>query len=192
MNAIGNKLNTLRDSMSSLASCMNENMRKISSSLRAKSVTPLGLWHAKTMAIQSTNNCYSIMACGPLANDLHFTLHSIRVIHDYERVDELLHALATRDLAGLPSEITTSLADCLDLIIVAHSDFMNKRLKRGEVESPINHDLAVKMASKNTKVLVAKFLEGSHKSEDAVEVVLACRHLDRIYGLIKEMDQEIA
>lgn len=132
------------------------------------------------------------MACGPLANDLHFTLHSIRVIHDYERVDELLHALATRDLSSLPCEITTSLADCLDLVISAHADFMNQRLKRGEVNAQIDYDLAVKMASKNTKVLVAKFLEGSHKSEDAVEVVLACRHLDRIYGLIKEMDQEIA
>lgn len=192
MNAISNKINVLRESMASLASCMDENMKRISSRLRSKSITPLGLWHAKTMAIQSTNNCYSIMACGPLANDLHFTLHSIRVIHDYERVDELLHAMATRDLADLPAEITTSLADCLDLIIAAHTDFMNKRLRRGDVNTQIDHDLAVKMASKNSKILVSKFLEGSHKSEDAVEVVLACRHLDRIYGLIKEMDQEIA
>lgn len=187
-----NKLNILRESMSTLASYMDDNMRKISSRLRTKSVAPLGLWHAKTMATQATNNCYSTMSCGPLANDLHFTLHSIRVIHDYERVDELLHALATRELGSVPDEITASMADCLDLIIAAHTEFMNRRIRRSDEVTVIDHDLNVKLASKHTKALVAKFLEAGHKSEDAVEVVLACRHLDRIYGLIKEMDQEIA
>lgn len=140
---------------------------------------------------RAMDDCVILMTLErPFARDLKTAIAFIKVIHDYERAIEIGSSLLERisDLRG--QSIPESFRDVIDYLVLYHEAVRysqsNYGASRTEAVSKIesmHEDLKKQVVSIMETTTVAPRV--------SVDLVLACRHIRRLYELVTEIDWEM-
>ena len=137
----------------------------------------------------------------PLAHDLKFAMAALRVGHDYERMQELCGTLNRRveflrntQFRELCRDMTGVVADLLNLNKLVQGTWKRDNrdaLPALRVEvSALSANIHSVITKLQTRILESMAL-ASGNAEAYVELVLACRHLKRIAGLMASVPDEM-
>jgi phosphate transport system protein len=199
------RMDSLRESLDALAAVVDENLRTVLLRLTCDEAvaTEEPLIDIAALARTTRERCLLLVAREhPMAHDLKYAMAVLRVGHDYERVDDLAHALNTRveRLRGTPSQdviqdMTGVMADILKMHEVVRKTWQRDRndLSLPNVKPEVDQLAAVVL--RGVSDIQVKTLEavarGDSSPEVLVELVLACRHLKRIANLLQTVPDEL-
>ncbi len=199
------RLESLRESLDELAAVVDHNLRTVLQGLTCDNLTfgNMQLRSTDELARTTRERCLLLVAREhPLAHDLKYAMAALRVGHDYERIQELAIALNKRveRLRGTPmqdvvQDMTGVMAEILKLHDVVKRTWQRDRkdqrlpdLKPQVVALAVAiHDAVSAVQTKTVEAISS----GQGSPEMAVELVLACRHLKRIAGLLEAIPDEL-
>ena len=185
------RLEKLRDAIDQLSLIVDDNLRSVLLRLTcdqavasASACTDIGA-AARTVR----ERCMTFLAREhPLAYDLKFAMASLRIGHDYERIQELSDSLNGRidKLVGTPVQgvmqnMTGVMADILKLHELVRKTWQRDR-SSGNVQADaakLVHAIHSQITAVQSKIMDS-ISSGGSDAETVVEIVLACRHLKRI------------
>lgn len=199
------RLELLRLSLDALAAAADDNLRAVLHRLTCdKSAVDAPLIGTDEMAHDARERCLLLLAKEHLvASDLKYAMSALRVGQDYERIHELAEALNNRipllrrsRFKEICKDMTGVMAD-----ILAMHDIVRPMLRRNQPVADLEL-LKAQQAKLSAGIQLAilgiqsKIMSGiaSEKSdpEAIVEIVLACRHLKRIAGLLVSIPEELS
>ncbi len=209
------RLRAVSDTLDALAAGVDANLRRVHGRLLSenKAVNPDPLQSMDDLARTARSAAFLLVARSqPLARDLKFAMGALRVAHDYERIQELTLAFNERinRLANTPVE--TFLADMSGVVgqilemhsIVSRIWHRTAPTATDTTTGPVStsSETAVIHPEPKSRVLaliaateaelaeiqnsiVEAVAKGYGSPEMLVELVLSCRHLQRITQLME-------
>jgi phosphate transport system protein len=198
------KLDRLREALDSLGAAIGENLNTVWQRLSTQdSAPPKPLNSVDDLVRITKERCLGLVALqSPVARDLRFAMGALRVEHDYERIQELAQSLNQRAerLRGSPVQsITHDMAGVMAKIVELHN-IVCRTWKRDQSESEkttIKPHVDERCSAIRASIaeIQARTMEAITKGEGSaemlVELVLACRHLKRIEGLLQAIPDEL-
>jgi phosphate uptake regulator len=197
-------LDRLREALDSLGAAVGENLSTVKQRFDVPDSGPAKpLNSVEDLARITRERCLGLVATQhPVARDLRFAMGALRIEHDYERIQELAEALneRTENLRGAPVQpIIQDMANVMAKIVELHN-IVCRTWKRdqseGEKTTIKPHvDERCSAIRSNIAEIQVKTMEaitkGQGSAEMLVELVLACRHLKRIEGLLQAIPDEL-
>lgn len=191
------QLLAVREQIDCLATVTDNNLRAILHWLVTHETRAL---HSSAEAAKSANNqCTRILALHtPFGNDLRFTLAAIRIIQDYEHLDQLIQSLGRRitrcahtSAARFLPTFTTTLLGVVDTHAAVReslhlpNDFsqLNLRIKGLTAATEAGID------SVQTEIM-AIMLQDENQTDELFELILACRNLGQMSELLESIPEE--
>lgn len=199
------RLDSLRDSLDSLADAIDDNLRAVLLRLTCDSTITASapLADIDSLARVTRERCLLFVAREhPLAKDLKYAMAALRVGHDYERIQELGVALNKRTdrLTGSPlqevvQDMTGIMADILKLHEIVRRTWQRDRHDSALPSlKPQVSSLAVTIYSQIGEIqnkIMEAIAAGGGSAETFVDLVLACRHLKRIANTMESIPDEL-
>lgn len=196
------RLDRLREALDSLCAAVGENLRVVWQRLSGEGkYSPLN--SVDDLARIARERCLGLVALQqPVARDLRFAMGALRVEHDYERIQELAQSLNERveRLRGAPvqsiiHDMAGVMVKILDLHNVVASTWKRERSESEKTTIKPHVDERCSAIRATIADIQAKTMEtiakGDGSAEMMVELVLACRHLKRIEGLLQAIPDEM-
>jgi phosphate uptake regulator len=198
------RLETLRRTLNELSAAVDDNLRAVLSLLTCDSTTTnVSLKSISGLARQARESCLLLLAKEhPLANDLKFAMSALRVGHDYERIQELAEALQKRitvlrksAFKDICQEMTGVMADILSMHEIVRVVWRRNKPETDEKmlqaqQEKLSADIQVSILNIQSRIMNSIAAQNG-EPEMVVEVVLACRHLERIAGLLVAIPGEL-
>ena len=199
------RVTSVREGLNSLAGIVDENLDVLVLRLTGEGELTAGC-ELKPIAAVSKTVCEKFLLLvaleHPMAGDLKYALAALRVEHDYERIHELLLALNKRidRLCGTPmQEVVQDMTAVMSDLLKFHR--VVRRTWEPDPQTRELPDLQAELARLSAEIhagiheiqseVMKKLAEGSGHPATSVELVLACRHIKRIAGLLDAIPAEI-
>ena len=197
------RMAALRRTLNDLADAVDDNLRSVLRDLTCDdAASRVPLKSIEVQAKASRDACLILMAKErPVAGDLRFAMAALRIVHDYERIQELADALQKRIeiLRGsrfkeICREMTGVMADILSLHDIVRTYWKQPGDSDVSLQTAQQDKLAadIQLAILNIQNHIAASINGDKSDpEPVIEVVLACRHLKRIASMLIGLPEEM-
>jgi len=193
------RLVELRGNLDRLAEAVEDNLRSIVGELSGAEPVEHPV---KPLVLRARENCFMfVVRENPKAHDLKFAMGALRVEHDYERAQELVDALHKRvsRLKNTPYATTfPALREVIQVILDVHTPI--RRTWHVMADTPEAAEARETIAHANARITAGLaalrsqtvgFISGAQGTpEMTVELVLACRHIERIWQLLESLPDE--
>ena len=197
------RLKSLQDALNELASGVDDNLRTVLLRLTCDSAVSAAVRMVPIEELARTARERTLLVVArehPLASDLKFAMATLRVEHDYERINELTVSLNNRIelLVGTPvqevlQDMTGVMADILSFHAIVRTSWdrgsnrSNDQTEQARTLVSRIHDGIVRAQTR----ILSSISSGQGTPESFIEIVLACRHLKRIALTMEVIPEEI-
>jgi len=198
------RLETLRAALNSISLIIYENLITLQKYLAAKDPVPAPKLQSVDEAASEVRKQCLLMMCrqAPMASDLKYTLAALRIGQDYERLHELTSSLSERFEPLLKSgneKLIAEVSLVLGHITSIHSSMRFTWARDIYETEMVAADPAaaaligvIKDELKRLEIHYAEFLaQGKQGIEMCADLVLMCRHLQRMTQLLASLPQEM-
>lgn len=198
------RLDNLRASLNLISLIIYENLNTLQKYLTAKEPVPAPKLQSVDEAAGEVRKHCLLMMCrqAPMASDLKYTLAALRIGQDYERLHELTASLGERfeglrkiDNEKFITEVSLVLAHITSIHASMRFTWSRDIYETEQVAADPAAAALIGVINEELKRLQAHYVDfvaqGKHGIEMCADLILMCRHLQRMTQLLGKLPEEM-